>query len=68
MNLNTALLAAHDRGDKPQLVKLYSLAADQSDSEDERGFFLTQAYIFALDCNDPMRENLRNSLAEMSRI
>jgi hypothetical protein len=50
--LDCALLAAHEAGDSGALVRLYTLAADQEEtagSIDAACFFLTQAFVFALE-------------------
>jgi len=48
--LDAALLAAHTAGDKRALVGLYAQAAEGAGSRDAAGFYLTHAYVFALDC------------------
>lgn len=68
MSLHSALLDAHSRDDKAALVTLYSQAADQAGSVDERCYFLTQAYIYALDCAHPNAASLQDALAAQSRI
>lgn len=49
-DLDAALLAAHAAGDKRALVGLYARAAEGAGSADAAGFYLTHAYVFALDC------------------
>jgi len=66
-SLDQALLAAHDTGDTAALVGLYTRAADLSVTDDARGFFLTQAYIFALDTGAAQTPTLRAELAAMGR-
>ncbi|MGV6812273.1 MAG: hypothetical protein ACWA47_08510 [Brevirhabdus sp.] len=66
-SLERALLAAHNAGDKPALVGLYTRAAQLADGEDARGFFLTQAFVFALDTGAPEATPLRAELAAMGR-
>ncbi|MEM9733862.1 MAG: hypothetical protein AAF903_10325 [Pseudomonadota bacterium] len=67
-NLDVALLAAHERNDKQALVRLYREAARQhGDDEDRAAFYLTHAYIFALDCGAPEAEVLNRQLAEQGR-
>lgn len=68
--LDAALLAAHAADDKPALVRLYRQAGERRLSEgktDAGCFYLTQAYIFALDCGDPAWMSLRNLLASYGR-
>ncbi len=53
--LDSALLAAHAANDLPNLSRLYTQAADLAETRgdvDATCFFLTQAYVFALqaDC------------------
>lgn len=48
-DLDARLLAAHAAGDRAALARLYAQAADSAADTDAAGFFLTQAYIFALD-------------------
>lgn len=48
--LDARLLAAHARGDHAALVMLYARAADQAPTRDAACFYLTQAYVFALEC------------------
>jgi hypothetical protein len=53
--INADLLVAHAVGDKPALVRLYRSAGDHMLSLgniDAGCFYLTHAYIFALDCDD----------------
>ncbi|WP_342075424.1 hypothetical protein [Yoonia sp. SS1-5] len=49
MTLDAALLDAHARNDRRALVTLYAQAADAAPDLDASCFFLTQAYIFALE-------------------
>lgn len=61
------VLAAHARGDKARLVTLYAEAADHAASEDEAGFFLTFAYVFALETGHPMTARLKSRLVAAGR-
>lgn len=50
--LQQRMLDAHERNDKALLVQLYTQAADIAENHtdvDATKFYLTQAYIFALD-------------------
>jgi hypothetical protein len=67
MDLNSTLIAAHDRGDKRALVELYDKAARDTDDIDHACFLTTQAYIFALDCNHPLRHALHAFLVKHGR-
>ncbi|MBT0957655.1 hypothetical protein IV417_09665 [Alphaproteobacteria bacterium KMM 3653] len=51
-DLQQRFLEAHSNDDKPALVSLYTHAANRMEAESEIDaacFFLTQAYIFALE-------------------
>lgn len=55
-DLNARLLAAHHAQDKPALVRLYQEAADTANDCNAAGFYLTHAYVFALElahCDAP---------------
>lgn len=62
-DLNAQLLAAHTADDKTGLIALYTLAANQSETVDEACFFLTHAYVFALEIGDHRSIDLRHELA-----
>ncbi|MFY0691404.1 MAG: hypothetical protein JXR14_05705 [Paracoccaceae bacterium] len=65
--LDARLLAAHAREDKPALVALYMEAAAAACSAEAEGFYLTHAYIFALDIGDARAALLKARLVEMHR-
>ena len=65
--LNARLLAAHAAKDKTALVTLYTHAADIAGDTDAACFFLTHAYIFALDLGDPRAAALHARLVEHGR-
>ncbi|HUS55229.1 MAG TPA: hypothetical protein VMY41_14650 [Thermohalobaculum sp.] len=49
--LDANLIAAHEAGNKPRLVALYTQAADLAEADgdiDACCFYLTHAYVFAL--------------------
>lgn len=48
-DLDAQMIAAHAVHDLRALVRLYTQAADQSNDVDAACFFLTHAYIFALE-------------------
>lgn len=52
-DLDARLLDAHAAGDRRGLVALYSEAAEAANSADAAGFYLTHAYVFALDTGHP---------------
>lgn len=66
--LDARLLAAHDRDDRAALVLLYTEAASSAPDDDARAFFLTHAYVFALEIGAPEAASLRQSLADLARI
>lgn len=66
-NLNAQLLAAHDAGDLQDLVRLYQSAADQAADTDAACFYLTQAYVFALESDHPESEAIRQRLVAEGR-
>ncbi|PWL36035.1 hypothetical protein [Marivita sp. XM-24bin2] len=65
--LDTALLAAHEAGDLNTLIGLYEQAATEAKAVDASGFYLTHAYVFALELGDSRADHLRRKLAEMGR-
>ncbi|NNK79748.1 MAG: hypothetical protein HKP40_13675 [Litoreibacter sp.] len=66
-DLDARLLAAHARDDKPALVTLYAEAADVAASAEAKGFYLTHAYIFALDTGDARAAEFKERLVAMRR-
>jgi len=47
--LDAALLLAHEVGDRAMLVRLYAEAAAQAGAPVQTAFYLTHAYVFALE-------------------
>lgn len=66
-DLEARLLAAHDRGDQPALVALYVEAADQARSQQAGYFYLTHAYIHALELGHAAAPALRARLVAAGR-
>ena len=69
-SLDTELIAAHEAGDQPRLVSLYTQAADETEAAGDIGaccFYLTQAYVFALACAAPEAEPLHARLLAHGR-
>ena len=67
---NDDLLAAHAAGDKETLVRIYTALADQREAEDAVDaacFYLTQAYVFALEIGHPSVEALHARLVTHGR-
>ena len=65
--LDSALLAAHETGDRAALVRLYTEAADQARDVDAACFYLTHAYVFALESGAPEAAALNARLADEGR-
>lgn len=66
--LHAQLLAGHARHDQPALVTLYSQAADTTPDIDAACFYLTHAYIFALELGHPDTPALHARLAAHGRV
>lgn len=66
--LQNRLLDAHARGDQSALVVLYTEAADCTDVIDAACFYLTHAYIFALELGDPASDTLFARLKVHGRV
>jgi len=60
--LDAALRDAHLAGDKARISALYAKAAQTEPTADARAFFLTQAYVFALEIGSPEAACLRDAL------
>lgn len=68
--LDRRMLAAHACGDKRALVDLYALAAEMSEGAqdiDAACFYLTHAYIFALDTGADEARDLHARLKARGR-
>ncbi|MCR9125326.1 MAG: hypothetical protein NXH82_04300 [Rhodobacteraceae bacterium] len=65
--LDDRLRAAHARDDRAGLVTLYAEAADTANSLDQSCFFLTHAYVFALEKAHPLAPALRARLVAAGR-
>lgn len=66
--LDARLLDAHARHDNPALVKLYALAAETAHDTDATCFYLTHAYIFALELGHPDTATVHAQLAAYGRV
>ncbi len=60
--LDAALLAAHGSKDRTALIGLYAEAADTADDPVARSFYLTHAYVFALEAGDARAGSLKARL------
>ncbi len=67
-DLDVQLLAAHAADDRSALVQLYTRAADRADDIDAACFYLTHAYVFALEIADPSAAPLHERLAAHGRV
>ncbi|MFY0660141.1 MAG: hypothetical protein JXR15_06570 [Shimia sp.] len=66
-NLENLLLAAHDADDKVALVLLYEEASAAADTPEAKGFYLTQALVYALEIGHPKAADLRQKLRATGR-
>ncbi len=66
-DLNATILDAHARDDRRALVRLYTKAAEGAEGVDEACFFLTYAYIFALEMAHPAAGDLKTRLIGYGR-
>ena len=70
-DLEARLLAAHEADSPCTLATLYAEAAeitDQNGATDQAAFFLTQAWIFALEAGRSDAETLAAKLRRMKRL
>ena len=65
--LDAQLLDAHAAADRVRLVTLYTQAADACRDDEAAGFYLTHAYVYALEAAAPQAEMLRARLVAMGR-
>ncbi|TDK50778.1 hypothetical protein [Antarcticimicrobium luteum] len=65
-DLDTRLLDAHAAGDHAALVALYTEAADRA-GDDARYFYLTHAYVYALEAGHALAPALRARLVAAGR-
>ncbi|MEM6634681.1 MAG: hypothetical protein AAF667_02205 [Pseudomonadota bacterium] len=68
--LDRQLLAAHDRDDKLALVRLYRIAGMQAEAGgdvDAACFYLTHAFVFALEIGAPEAVDLNLMLVARGR-
>ena len=67
LDLDAAIIAAHETGDLMRLVALYTQAAEHSACPDQCAFYLTHAHVFALESNHPDTALLRQRLIDRGR-
>ena len=68
--LDAALLAAHAAQNTAALITLYTRAGDDAEARNDVarcGFYLTHAYVFALEAGAPQAPPLRARLKAMGR-
>jgi len=65
--LEAAILKAHDADDRRALARLYARAADRFNDLDKACFFLTHAYVFALETGAPEAGTLHARLKAHGR-
>lgn len=66
-DLNTEILAAHAKSNYFLLIDLYTKAANSADNQDAECFFLTFAYVFALELGHPHQFKLQARLKAYGR-
>ncbi|QBY00722.1 hypothetical protein E2K80_08235 [Rhodophyticola sp. CCM32] len=66
--LDAALLAAHEAGDRAALIRLYMAASEAAETPQAQSFYLTHAYVFALEAGAPEAADLRQRLRDMGAI
>lgn len=66
-DLHSRMLAAHEGPDHAALIALYTEAADSANDLDASCFFLTHAYVFALEAGAPQARQLHGRLARYGR-
>ena len=67
-SLQDRLLSAHARDDSAALIDLYTQAADDTDQVDAACFYLTHAYILALEQGKPEADALYQRLKTHDRV
>ncbi|MCM2562385.1 hypothetical protein M8756_09510 [Lutimaribacter sp. EGI FJ00015] len=66
-DLDGRLLAAHAREDRAALIGLYTEAGDSVNDFDAACFYLTHAYVFALEAGAPEAAALHGRLKAAGR-
>jgi spore coat protein U-like protein len=66
-DLHARMLAAHQGPDPTALITLYTEAANGANSLDASCFFLTHAYVFALEAGAPQASQLHWRLMQNGR-
>jgi len=63
-DLDARLLAAHAADDRGALIQLYAEASGAANSPVARNFYLTHAYVYALEAGVPEADFLRRRLVD----
>ena len=66
-DLDSRMISAHDAQDRIALIKLYAEAADCANALDASCFYLTHAYIYALEAGAPEAKALHARLQAEGR-
>lgn len=69
-DLDRLLLDAHDRNDHADLIRYYAMAADEREKAqdiDAACFYLTHAFVFALESGAPEADALNQRLVAHGR-
>ena len=69
--IGARLLEAHAEGNLVDIAHHYARASDQAEEQgdvDRACFFLTHAWIFALEAGDPIADEHRSRLARYGRV
>ncbi len=67
IDLHGKMLDAHAANDVDVLVSLYTQAANEATDVDAECFYLTHAFVFALEAGDPRAGILRARLVKHGR-
>lgn len=66
-SIDAALLAAHAAGDGTAMMRLYAKAAEAAETSDAAAFYLTHAYVFALEAGHADAPALHQRLIDAGR-
>jgi hypothetical protein len=66
-DLDQRMISAHEANDRRQLIKLYTTAADTMNDLNAACFYLTHAYVFALEAGAPQAGDLHARLKAHGR-
>lgn len=65
--LDARMISAHQANDRIALIKLYTEAAEGTHDLDAACFYLTHAYVFALEAGAPQAQALHARLVQHGR-